>query len=65
MMKGISYRNAWMLYYCDVKGMSMCLAVCGAHSMYGPIADLRRGKALCEKSTLYTVNVTRDKTACS
>ena len=54
-----------MLYYCDVKGMSMCLAVCGAHSVYGSITDVRRRKALCEKSTFYTVNVTRDKTACS
>jgi hypothetical protein len=41
----------------------MCLTVCGAHNVYGSIADLSREKALCEKSSLYTVNVTRDKTA--
>ena len=42
----------------------MCLMAYGAYNVYGPIADLREGKALYKNNTLYPVNITRDKTAC-
>lgn len=63
-IRGISRRKARMHQLSFDKGHFVCPAVCGAHNVCGPIANVRTSESLCENSTLFTKNFARAKTPC-